>query len=59
MTYLPTYLYTGQKHISSEHLYLDPEVEAKLHHFYQPYNQQLYELIGRDLSWEGKGLKGG
>lgn len=30
---------------------LSPEVKAKLAAFYQPYNERLYELVGRNFGW--------
>ncbi|CAE7566896.1 kil1 [Symbiodinium microadriaticum] len=30
---------------------VEPEVKQRLADFYRPYNERLYELIGRDLSW--------
>ena len=33
---------------------LDEETEKKLRAFFLPHNQELYELIGRDLGWEAE-----
>ena len=36
-----------------------PPTEAQLRRFYAPFNAKLYELLGRDLGWDGGGGGGG
>lgn len=33
----------------------DPEVVARLHEFYRPHNERLFQLLGRRWDWEPKG----
>jgi hypothetical protein len=30
---------------------IDPWLEARMRKYYAPYNQQLYDFLGRDLGW--------
>ena len=32
---------------------MDPATRAELQAFYRPHNEELYELLGRDMGWEG------
>ena len=42
---------TNNKVLEEDGMVLEEEVIDKLRLFYEPYNRQLYELIGRDLGW--------
>lgn len=45
--------YTEKRAPKTKSLVLDEAIEAKLREFYAPFNRKLYELLGRDLGWEG------
>ena len=30
---------------------IDPETKARLTRYYRPYNEALYEVLGRDMGW--------
>jgi hypothetical protein len=41
-----------KKHISSDYPPMKPETREQLVNYFEPYNQQLYSLIGRDFGWK-------
>jgi hypothetical protein len=43
---------TDKRHPKTHSLQLSLTLEKRLRKFYEPYNQKLYTLIGRDLGWE-------
>ena len=38
--------------VATNKVAVDPEIRQYLNDYFLPHNQELYQLIGRDLSWE-------
>ncbi|GFR69108.1 sulfotransferase, partial [Elysia marginata] len=42
------------KNKGKPHVALEPEVKKLLYDFYRPYNQQLFQMLGKTFDWEPK-----
>jgi hypothetical protein len=41
-----------RSHNSHGYAPIRPETRTRLAHYYEPYNRQLYDLLGRDFGWD-------